>query len=60
MGKIGKIAAGVVVVGVLGGLVFFKLNQKEEVMEAIPDPTVRIENPEKATIELQTGLTVCM
>ena len=57
MGKIGKIAAGVVVVGVLGVLVFFRLNQKEEVIEAIPDPVVRVENPEKATIELKTGLT---
>lgn len=57
MGKIGKIAAGVVVVGALGAAVFFRMNQGEEVMEAIPDPTVRIENPAKGTIELQTGLT---
>lgn len=57
MGKIGKIAAGAVVVGILGAAVFFRLNQEEEVVEAIPDPTVRIENPVEATIELKTGLT---
>lgn len=57
MGKIGKIAAGVVTVGVLGTLVFFRMNQEEVVMEAIPDPTVRVENPVKETIELRTGLT---
>ncbi len=57
MSKIGKIAAGVVVVGVLGTAVFFRMNQNETVMEAIPDPTVRVENPVEATIELKTGLT---
>ena len=57
MSKIGKIAAGVVVVGVLGTAVFFRMNQNETVMEAIPDPTVRVENPMEATIELKTGLT---
>ncbi|MBQ7796772.1 MAG: efflux RND transporter periplasmic adaptor subunit [Lachnospiraceae bacterium] len=57
MGKIGTIAAGVVVVGALGAAVFFRLNQEETVMEAIPDPTVRVENPVEATIELKTGLT---
>jgi len=57
MGKIGKIAAGVAAAGVLGTLVFFRLNQNEEIMEAIPDPSVRVENPEKDTIELRTGLT---
>ena len=57
MGKLGKIAAGVVVAGALGAVVFFRLNQKESVMEAIPDPTVRVENPAEATIELRTGLT---
>lgn len=57
MGKIGKIAVGVAAVGVIGGLVFFKMNQPEEVIEAVPNPTVRVENPSKATIELKTGLT---
>lgn len=37
MGKIGKIAAGVAAAAVLGTLVFFRLNQKEEIMEAIGD-----------------------
>ena len=57
MGKIGKIAAGVAAAAVLGTLVFFRLNQKEEIMEAIPDPSVRVENPVKDTIELRSGLT---
>lgn len=57
MGKIGKIVVGVAAVGVIGGLVFFRMNQPAEVIEAVPDPTVRVENPEKATIELKTGLT---
>lgn len=57
MGKVAKFAAGAVVVGALGAAVFFRMNQEEVVMEAIPDPTVRVENPVKATIELQTGLT---
>jgi RND family efflux transporter MFP subunit len=57
MGKIGKFLGGAVVVGALGAAVFFRLNQEEVVMEAIPDPTVRVENPVKATVELQTGLT---
>lgn len=57
MGKLGKIATGVAVVGVLGAAVFFRLNQEENVMKAIPDPTVRVENPAEATIELKTGLT---
>ncbi len=57
MGKIGKFLGGAVVAGALGAAVFFRLNQEEVVMEAIPDPTVRVENPVKATVELQTGLT---
>ena len=57
MGKVGKFLGGAVVVGALGAAVFFRVNQEEAVMEAIPDPTVRVENPVKATVELQTGLT---
>lgn len=57
MNKAGRIAAGVVIVGVLGTFVFMRLNKPAEVIEAVPDPTVRIENPQKGTIELQTGLT---
>ena len=57
MGKLGKIAAGVIAAGALGAAVFFRLNQAEEAIEAIPDPTVRVANPVEATIELQTGLT---
>lgn len=57
MAKAIKYAAGAAVVGVLGAIIFFRMNQEETVMKAIPDPTVRVENPVKATIELQTGLT---
>ncbi len=57
MGKVAKFVGGAVIVGALGAAVFFRMNQEEVVMEAIPDPTVRVENPVKATIELQTGLT---
>ena len=57
MGKIGKFVVGAVAVGALGAAVWFRLNQEEVVMEAIPDPTVRVEYPQKATIELETGLT---
>lgn len=56
-GKAGKIAAGVVVVGVLGAAVFFRMSQNDTVLEVIPDPAVRVECPETATIELRTGLT---
>lgn len=57
MGKIGKFLGGAVVVGALGAAVFFRMNQEEAMLEAIPDPTVRVENPVEATIELKTGLT---
>ena len=57
MGKIGKFLGGAVVIGALGAAVFFRLNQEEAMLEAIPDPTVRVENPVEATIELKTGLT---
>lgn len=57
MKTVGKAAAGVIVIGVLGAFIFMRLNRPEEVIEAVPDPTVRVENPQKGTIELQTGLT---
>ena len=57
MGKMGKIAAGAAVVGVLGVAILFRMNQSDDVMEAIPDPTVRVEHPVEGTIALQTGLT---
>ncbi len=57
MGKFAKFAAGAVVVGALGAAVYFRLNQGEEVLEMIPNPTVRVETPVKATIALETGLT---
>ena len=57
MGKIGKFLGGAVVVGALGAAVIFRMNQEEAMLEAIPDPTVRVENPVEATIELKTGLT---
>lgn len=57
MSKAGKIAVGVIAVGLLGAFVGMRLMKTEEIMEAIPDPTVRIENPVEGTIELKTGLT---
>lgn len=57
MNKFGKIVIGVVAVGALGTLVFMRLNKKEEPMEAVPNPTVRVENPVTGTIELPTELT---
>ncbi len=57
MGKAAKFAAGIVVVGALGAAVYFRMNQGEEVLEVIPDPSVRVEYPVKGTIELETGLT---
>ena len=57
MKKLGKIIIGVIAVGAVGALVFMRLNKKEEPIEAVPDPAVRIENPQAGTIELSTGLT---
>jgi len=57
MNKFGKILIGVVVVGALGTAVFLRLNKKEEPMEAVPNPTVQVQNPETGTIELSTELT---
>ena len=56
MGKIGKIVTGATVL-VIGAAVFFRMSQEEAVLEAIPNSTVRVENPIEATIELKTGLT---
>lgn len=60
MNKLGKIAMGVVGVGAvcaLGALVFMRINRSEEPIAAIPLPSVVLENPVRATIELNTGLT---
>ena len=56
MGKMGKLVTGAAVLA-LGAAVIFRLNQEEAPLEAIPDPTVRVEKPVEATIELKTGLT---
>ena len=56
MGKMGKLVTGATVLA-LGAAVIFRLNQEEAPLEAIPDPTVRVEKPVEATIELKTGLT---
>ena len=56
MGKMGKLVTGAAVLA-LGAAVIFRLNQEEVPLEAIPDPTVRVEKPMEATIELKTGLT---
>lgn len=57
MNKAGKIAIGAVAAGLLCAAAGVRLMKPEEVIEAIPDPTVRIENPAEGTIELKTGLT---
>lgn len=57
MNKAGKIAIGVVGAGLLAAFIGMRLMKPEEVIEAIPDPTVRIENPMEGTIELKTALT---
>lgn len=60
MGKIGKVIGGVIVLGAvagLGTLVYERATREEEVIEAIPDPTVCVQAPKQDTIELQTGLT---
>ena len=56
MGKMGKLVTGAAVLA-LGAAVVFRLNQEDAPLEAIPDPTVRVEKPMEATIELKTGLT---
>lgn len=56
MGKMGKLVTGAAVLA-LGAAVVFRLNQEDAPLEAIPDPTVRVEKPVEATIELKTGLT---
>lgn len=57
MKKLGKIAIGIIAVGALGAVVFMRINKKEEPMEAVPDPTVQVENPQTGTIVLSTDLT---
>lgn len=57
MKKIVRIAVGVAAVGAVGTLVFARINKKEEPIEAVPDPVVQTQNPEKRTIELFTDLT---
>lgn len=57
MKKFGKVIIGVLAVGALAALVYVRVNKKEPPMEVVPDPTVQIQNPQKGTIELSTGLT---
>lgn len=57
MNKFGKFLIGVVVVGALGTAAFFRLNKEEEPLEAVPNPTVQVQNPAPGTIELSTELT---
>lgn len=57
MNKIVKAAIGIVVVGAVGAIVFTRINKPEEVIEAVPNPTVRVEAPQAGTITLFTDLT---
>ena len=43
--------------GALGTLVFMRMTKKEEPMEAVPDPSVQVENPAADTISISTDLT---
>ena len=57
MNKFGKFAVGMIAAGALGTVVFMRINKKEEPMEAVPNPTVQVENPRMDTIVLTTDLT---
>ena len=57
MNKFGKFAVGMIAAGALGAVVFMRINKKEEPMEAVPNPTVQVENPRMDTIVLTTDLT---
>lgn len=57
MNKIVKAAIGIVAVGAVGAIVFTRINKPEEAIEAVPNPTVRVEAPQAGTITLYTDLT---
>ncbi len=57
MGKAGKVILGAAAVGVIGVAIAMRMSKPEAVIEAIPNPSVRIEHPTEDTIELKTGLT---
>lgn len=57
MNKIGKVVIGVIAVGAVGTVIFMRLNKPEEQLEAVPNPTVQIQNPTSGSIELYTDLT---
>ncbi len=57
MKKFLKILLILVLIAAVGGLAFMRITKKEDPMEAVPDPTVRVENPQKGTIQLTTSLT---
>ena len=57
MKKAGKIVIGLVCVGAFGALMFTRFTKKEELIEAVPNPTVVVQTPETGNIELSTGLT---
>lgn len=57
MKKLGRIVIGVAAVGAVGALIFMRLTRPEEQLEAVPNPTVQIQNPVSGSIELYTDLT---
>lgn len=57
MNKLVKAVIGIAAVGALGTIVFMRANKKEEPMDAVPNPTVSVENPQAGTITLSTDLT---
>lgn len=56
MKKIGKIVIGVVVAGAFAALIFTRVTRKEPPIEAVPAPTVQIQNPQKGSIILTSEL----
>lgn len=57
MKKLAKAVTAVLAVGSAGDLVFMRMTKKEEPMEAVPDPSVQVENPAADTISISTDLT---
>ena len=57
MKKLAKAVTAVLAVGALGTLVFMRMTKEEEPMEAVPDPSVQVENPAVDTISISTDLT---
>lgn len=56
MKKFGKIVIGVAVAGAFAALIFTRVTRKEPPIEAVPAPTVQVQNPQKGSIILTSEL----